>query len=633
MCGISGFFSHNNLFDENDLKQFNYYLRHRGPDDSSCFFSKELFGSIGLSHVRLSILDLSVSGRQPMEYDNLVISYNGEVYNYLEIRSELLNHGYHFTTGTDTEVVLKAFHLWGTKSVSKFVGMFAFAIHDKVTKKIFLCRDRAGVKPLFYFINYNNFIFSSELKVFLLSEKFSPEISIDSLNSYMAYGYVINNKTILKNVYKLNPGTILTYDIINKSTEVTNYWNLIDFLNNDKFEGTYDEALIQCQSLLVSSIKYRTISDAPLGVFLSSGYDSSLVAALLQMQSSNKIKTFTIGFTSGEDESYKARQIANYLDTNHESHIISSADIKDELFKLPHYFDDLIADESCIPSLMVAKIASKDVKVALTGDGGDELFGGYSKYIQYPKFLSKFNKIPNFSKLLNLFHGLLKTYKNYDNSLLKKVELLKIISNRNLSNQFYLMHYLLNAIPSYTVNSVLNNDVDFSVGLNNDLKVNNFDDILYLLDFDDVLRDYFLVKSERACMSFSLEGREPLLDHNLIEFVSTLPSNFKCDGIVNKKIIKDIVHKFIPLDLMSNKKIGFNPPLYKWLSNELSFFVDFYLSKEVISLNPYLNYDVIRNYHNLFKQDKLYYKPIIWRVINFQMWYDWYFNNKLNSLS
>ena len=378
MCGLLGVVDYKKNLNTSLFREMLNSLKHRGPDDEGL----EVFSldscSILLGHRRLSIIDISSNGHQPMFYEHLALVYNGEVYNFKDIRQDLISEGYSFDSNSDTEVILKSYHFWGIDCVERFRGMFAFAIYDSKQQEIIIFRDRAGVKPLYYSQTDNALIFSSELRPLLNYPYFNKEIDFEAVSSYLQFGYIHAPKTIFKSVQKLLPGHYLKYDIRSKILVKECYWNINDFYEN---QVAREDITAKLEATIIEAFNLRMIADVPVGVFLSGGIDSSLVAAIVQKYSKMPINTFTIGFEDKKyDESNYAKEIAKYLGTNHTELICNKEDALAIITKLPKIFDEPFADSSAIPTVLVSELAKKQVSVVLSGDGGDELFCGYPSY-------------------------------------------------------------------------------------------------------------------------------------------------------------------------------------------------------------------------------------------------------------
>ncbi len=629
MCGISGFFDKTGRLTQAHLHQYNLILRHRGPDGSGVFSETNQYGCIGLAHVRLSILDLSDMGKQPMKFEHLTIVFNGEIYNYKIIKQNLLSLGYEFSSSSDTEVLLKSFHAWGLDCVNRFNGMFSFAIYDNTSHKIYLCRDRAGVKPLYWYMDSQQLIFGSELKVFFNTPTFNPKIDENSLRTFMSLGYVTNENTILQGVQKAEPGSWIVFNITNQTVEVINYWSFSSLFEKEKFQGNYQEAVEETERLAQEACELRMVSDVPVGVFLSGGFDSTLITTLLQKERSEKLKTFTIGFSDGVDESKDAEKIAMFLGTHHTSYDCSQRDAMELIPLLPELYDDPIADISCIPTMLVSKLTKKDVSVALSGDGGDELFGGYDGFKTYPLLLQQINQIP----LKNIVGSFLKQvsplFKGNINHLQKKVNGLGCILTAQPHERVYQMYINKIGLPTELIDNLLLKKSDIIEYKNTKKNLIDPLDDLFILGYEDMLTNLLLVKVDRATMGFSLEGREPLLDFKLTEFAAQLPFSYKHNGIESKRPIRDIVYKYIPKELMDRPKTGFDLPIFKWLNGDLEYLIDEYLNEKKIQQNFYFNPGFVSKLVTQFKKGQLRYPSLIWRLLIIQMWSEKWM--KLNS--
>jgi len=389
MCGIVGFTS--KFKESKRLERMLDVQKYRGPDDSGICIEKIQDGFVHFGHNRLSIQDLSSHGHQPFISDcgSYIIVFNGEVYNFKAIRKELGEKGYTFLSQSDTEVILYAYKEWGVACLEKFIGMFAFAILDKVQNKLLLVRDRAGVKPLYYYDD-NCFMFSSELKSFHEHPSFKKELNQEILPYYFQFGYIPSPHTIFKHTYKLNPGHYLEYDLNTQSYKNHEYWSIDRCYQQETFEKSEQEILDDLETLLSDAVELRMVSDVPVGVFLSGGYDSTLVTALLSQNKARKLHTFTIGFEDKRfNEAEHAKEIARYFGTDHTEHYVSQKEMLQKVESLPFIYDEPFGDSSAIPTMIVSELARKEVTVALSADGGDEVFCGYSKYF----FLQKFEHI------------------------------------------------------------------------------------------------------------------------------------------------------------------------------------------------------------------------------------------------
>lgn len=625
MCGISGFCDFSKKSDKQTLVNMTDILHHRGPDDSGYSFYENNFANIGLGHRRLSILDLSARGHQPMIHQHLEIIFNGEVYNFSEIAKELESFGYIFESHSDTEVILKAYHKWGIKAVGKFLGMFAIVIYDKEAQKLIFIRDRAGVKPLNYYYKDGLFLFSSELKSFHKHPNFQKEINKDALALFFKYSYILEPHTIFKYTYKLPAGHYAELNLQNRDFKVYKYWDVIDSYNKPKLDISFEEAKIETQRLLKSACEYRMVSDVPVGIFLSGGYDSSAVTAILQKDRTEKLKTFSIGFYEEKyNEANYAKKVAKYLGTDHTEYYCTQKDAQELLPLMSEIWDEPFGDSSNIPTTLVSRLARKYVTVSLSADGGDEIFGGYDKYTQALKYQKMFLKIPSFfGDIIELVNpkylvGLNKTY-NFVNRYEKLKTILKTKDEIEMMNG--IVYYFT---PSET-NKLLGKTASIHTNFEDKILLNLYNDAvdkMMAIDYKTYQLDDILVKVDRATMSVSLEGREPLLDHRIIEFVSKLPSSFKIKNGNKKYILKSIVHDYIPKELMNRPKMGFIIPLNEWFGDELKKYVLEYLNSSKVAKTGVLNVSMVERLKNEWLKNNSFSANKIWLLLTFMMWHE-----------
>lgn len=620
MCGICGYINlSNDQLEASVLHNMVNTMHHRGPDSQGYYEDQE--DQVFLGHARLSIIDISDSGKQPMYLDNLTIVLNGEVYNYREIKEELISKGHSFKSSSDTEVVLHAYQEWGVDCVSRFIGMYAFAIYNSDSQIITLFRDRAGVKPLYYYFDGQSFIFGSELKVFHQNPLFKKELDFDALGLYMKFGYIPTPYCVFKNTHKLGQGSYLVFDIKKVSYEIHRYWDLKSFYLKPKLNISYEEALEETERIMISSFQYRMVADVPVGVFLSAGFDSTCVAALLQKGMTDKLRTFTIGFESGNNEAPMAKEIAHYLGTDHSEHYCSEEDALRIVKDLPYYYDEPFADSSAIPTTLVSQIAREQVKVALSADGGDEIFAGYNSYDSYMRGFRLITSIPSFFKrpvghLTRIFNNLVSDPISHRR--------LNVITDVLLSDKkvaFSLSESIHDNNPSGYIGTVFTKEADMLQTVYDD--PNDEMTVLSRLLFADYMQympDDILVKVDRASMSTSLEGRNPLLDHRIVEFAAQLPDEYKyCDG-VKKRILKDVVYKYVPKGLMDKPKTGFSVPLDRWIDDGLRESVDYFFAEEQIKRNEVFNIDFAKKTLNAFRSKNKTLAPDVWKILQLQMW-------------
>lgn len=628
MCGITGFCDFNKKLSEQDLQKATSCLQHRGPDDKGTAVFETNNATVGLGHRRLSILDLSPQGNQPMYSDdkNIAIILNGEVYNFMEIRKDLEDLGYTFHSHSDTEVIIKAYQQYGINAVHRFIGMFAFALFDIKQQCIYLVRDRAGVKPLYYYFKNDCVLFASELKSIYTYAGFEKIINEEAVSLFFKYAYIRAPHTIFKNTYKVQPGHYIKIEVANKKVEEIKYYDVLDYYNKPKLKISEKNALDEIEKLFASAFQYRMVSDVPVGVFLSGGYDSSAVAAILQKNNSQKIKTFTIGFHEKKyNEATHAKKVAEYIGTEHYEYYCTTKEAQDIFPLLPDIYDEPFGDSSGIPTTLVSRFARKQVTVALSADGGDEIFAGYNRYPQLNKINNIYNKTPPFLRLAiaNILPAVpfkhLPLLKHKASAFARLFEILKS-GNTNSIPDILSKHYtnkeLENLLPRF--NSFIN--LYDNVGnINNE---NDFVNTMLALDYKTYMVDDILVKVDRATMSTGLEGREPLLDHRIIEFVAQLPSQLKYNNGVKKYLLKKIVHKYIPKDLLDRPKTGFGLPVYEWLKTDLKEHLFYYINEEQLSRHDFINPKIAIKLRDEFIAGKNNSETQIWLLLMFQMWWN-----------
>ncbi len=635
MCGISGFIDYSKKTDITILEKMNRILAHRGPDGEGYKIFNAENATVGLGHRRLSIIDLSSGGSQPKKFENFYISFNGEVYNYEEIKNELEAKGHTFESHSDTEVVVHAYKEWGSAALQKFIGMFAFCIYDEQKEVFFACRDRAGVKPFFYFYKNDIFLFGSELKALMQHPQFEKNISIDAAAAYMQYGYVPTPNCIFESTFKLKPGHFLTFDLKKKHLCTKQYWSVYDAYNKPTLQIDLPEAIVETEKLLTSAFNYRMVSDVPVGVFLSGGYDSSCVTALLQKDATEKIKTFTIGMPdAGLNEAPYAKDIANHLGTDHTEYYCTEKEALEIVPNLPFFYDEPFADSSAIPTTLVSKIAKEKVTVALSADAGDEIFAGYNRYDYFERFGKKLNSIPNFVRksaaaIMNVVPANSIPIFNKKYLFASRYEKIKMLL-KNPSEENLLIS-MISAFTNEDLHTLFNKKiVRLPSGFDSkELSKENFSMLNYMMamDYQTYLLDDILQKVDRAGMSVSLEGREPFLDQRIIEWAAQLPMEYKYNNGNKKFIIKEIVHKYLPKEMMDRPKMGFGIPIAAWLIGDLKPYVDKYLDDEFVTKQSIFNNTEIQRIRKSFYEGKVERAEKIWYILMFQMWYDKWINN------
>lgn len=630
MCGISGFIDFNQQSSVDVLMKMTDILYHRGPDGSGYEFFQTNTFQIGLGHRRLSIIDLSETGKQPMKFEHLWVTFNGEVYNYSEIKTELTNLNHQFLGHSDTEVILHAFAEWGISCIEKFIGMFAFVIYDTKSEEMYCVRDRAGIKPFYYYWKDGLFLFASELKAFHQHPQFKKEINLDSVAAFMQFGNVPTPHCIFNHCHKLKSGHYLKFSLHTSQISTHKYWDVYDAYNKPKLDISFIEAKQETEKILKSAFDFRMVSDVPVGVFLSGGYDSACVAALLQKDRTERLKTFTIGVPDiGLNEAPYAKDVAKHLGTEHYEYQCTQAEALELITDLPYYYDEPFADSSAIPTTLVCKMAKKQVTVALSADAGDEIFAGYNRYDYMMKHGKRLNQLPKFmrkgmSGIMNVVPSdkipVLKNKYNFHNRYEKLKSLLNDPSSKNMMLSLS-KQYNESQLKRLIKSGFKNIETDY---LSEALHQDYHSPLSYMMaiDYQTYLLDDILQKVDRASMTASLEGREPFLDHRIIEWAAQLPDNYKYYKGTKKHILKEIVYQYIPKELMDRPKMGFAIPIENWLMFDLKDKVLYYLSDEKIIEQGILNVDFIREIKLNFYSGKKELANKLWYILMFQMWYE-----------
>lgn len=595
MCGI---YLTNIPIEEETVKSKLESIQFRGPD----YLGIQKVFDLTFGHLRLSILDLNVRSHQPMTFEDLVIVFNGEIYNFQEIKTDLIALGYTFDTTSDTEVLLKGYKEWGAALVPKLNGMFAFAIYDATSRKIFCSRDRLGVKPFYYSWKDGELEICSQLRP--ISQH--KQINDEAISMYLDCGYIPSPYTIYQNVYKLPPGNNLEIDLDRQKYDVKEYWNLKEVV---EVGLAYNEAKEKLHNLLKDAVKIRLQADVPFGSFLSGGIDSALISSIASTVSKDPIKTFSIGFEDPEyDESKIAAEYAKIIGSEHTETICKATDILEMIPQLVKVFDEPFADSSALPSLLLNKITKQSVTMVLSGDGGDESFFGYNHFRLVP-YANKITFVPYFLRKMAAsvlsfnflgaralsYKGILNAASKYDfiagifvgyDSLLKK---------RNFN---WLSHYNGYKIWSKDLLQATA-DLNIKLWLENDSNV----------------------KVDRASMAHSVEVRSPFLDYNIIEFARTLPISFRYEKGRRKKILKDILKEYIPEEVFDQPKRGFAVPLAGWIRNELRNEFEENLTDDFLCQIPILNVPRFKDIFKKHLEGKHDYSSFIWRIYILSKWY------------
>lgn len=566
MCGICGYVSYREKYERAIIDRMVDTMVHRGPDDRGAELITGDGYQLALGQRRLSILDLSSAGHQPMSYENITIVYNGEVYNFLELRRELKALGHGFKSNCDTEVILHAFKEWGIACLDKFIGMFAFVIYDSTEQRLYLVRDRAGVKPLFYYEDEVKFIFGSELKSLLAMPGFDKTINDRAVAEMFQYTYIPLAESIFTHVHKLLPGEYMVYDLSTRQQQKKCYWDIQDFYTQDKLKISYDEALEELADLLRSALRYRMIADVPVGVFLSGGYDSALVAGMLKKDLGYDITTFTIGFHEGNNEAPAAEKIAALYGTNQLTRYCSEADALKYLSELPRYYDEPYSNPGSIAFMLVSALAKENVTVALSADGADELFGGYT---YYDRLFASYEKIKRLHSVTRPARGAIrlldKSLEHLKPSLRRGRRFRKMMTTGKLTRRDYIFsHY--HGLDSewdkiYSRSELVVPEEIFST-INTQVDSPDFG---MIFDFKALMPDNYVVKIERGSMFTSLECRAPFLDHRIAEFAARLPLEYKFGPDGRKRIVRDLCYRYVPREIIDKPKTGFVVPWESWV--------------------------------------------------------------------
>lgn len=624
MCGICGYVSRKNITID-QLMGMNNTIYHRGPDDSGVeIYSLSDGRNLGLAQRRLSILDLSPLGHQPMHSSDKRVSvvYNGEIYNFRELRKELAD--YTFISNCDTEVIIAAYLKWGIQCVNRFNGMFAICIYDRMDESIYLVRDRIGKKPLYYETDGEDLYFASELKPLMGRPGFSKRIRTDVVTRYLFQQYINAPDSIFENVYKLDPGSVLHYQ--KGRIKIWKYWDIkrVYHKMQENPVTDYAQAKQELKALLKKAVGLRMISDVPLGAFLSGGYDSSLITAIAQENSREAVKTFSIGFHEEKyNEAKYAAEVARHLGTEHTELYISEQEMFDMVESIPRYYDEPMADSSQIPSMLVAELAKRDVTVVLSGDGGDEFFCGYNVY-------KNVRQAQRLDLLGAMTHGVcnLPGLKRValEEKLPFRVRVIAGNRNKETKTQFGAGNYIVLANKM-----VLGDGLPCHYEVESSYQVKDWQIRRMLLDMDTYLPGDILCKVDRATMKYSLEARCPIMDKDVMEYSFRIAHDFKYNNGNKKRILKDIAYDYIPKELLDRPKVGFSVPLDKWLRGPLKEQLLDMCNTDMLKRQEIFNADyvplMISEYISTGDGGSgsgRNYSRLVWAFFVFQQWYDYY---------
>jgi len=647
MCGIVGFIKGRSFVDDcfntqTILQKMSAQIAHRGPDSAGLWINNE--AQVALGHLRLSILDLTDNGHQPMisHSGRYVIIFNGEIYNHIELRQKI---PLFYKGNSDTETLLAAIEVWGIRgALDQIEGMFAFAVFDNLKKELTLARDRVGEKPLYYGWQGKGldrvFLFGSELKALRAHPGFEDKLNSNSVHLYLKHSNVPAPYSIYEGVYKLGPGEFAVLSIHKEEIKIEKYWNLIDLISirdKSRFIGSASDASKILEVIISEAIGRQLMSDVPLGLFLSGGIDSSLVAALAQSRMDKPLNSFAIGFTEDAyNEAHYAKAVAKHLKTNHHEIYITPSDAMSVIPKLSTIYDEPFADSSQIPMIMVSQLARSKVTVALSGDGGDELFGGYNRYRANYGVLKSIKLLP-----LGLRKMVAKAVHSISTEKWSAIEreiVDRLPSRFNYSNIAEKMHKVAifiesnSAIDAYDklssnwtdttkiVNNGIHSSIAFSAQLNN-LGLSNAE-VMMAMDMLNYLPNDILTKVDRASMSASLEVRAPFLDINVINFAWKLPQALKINGADTKWILRDILRRHVPNHLTDRPKMGFGVPLGGWLRGPLRGWAEDLLSQQKVKSHGLFSEEEIRILWKSHLEGKSGLQNKIWAILMFQAWVD-----------
>lgn len=637
MCGIAGFWQSNSNLSPDQKRtvagNMSAVIRHRGPDAEGIWDDNELY----LIHRRLAIIDVSESGNQPMLSNNsrYVIIYNGEIYNANQLRQTLQSDfNSTFKGHSDTEVLIEAISVWGIdKTLQKINGMFAFALWDKSEKILYLARDRVGKKPIYWGRFGDLFLFGSELKALREHPGWRPEVNRDVLASFMRHNYILHPHTIYKDIYKLPQGSLLIYPR-GGEPKIKKYWDMSKVVSaglDNKLEHEEDRIISETEKLLEDAVVCRMVSDVPLGAFLSGGIDSSTVVALMQKNSMKPIRTFSIGF--GEKQYNEARyagEVAKHLGTDHTEFYVSPEDAMSVIPELPEIFDEPFSDSSQIPTYLVSRLTRQYVTVALSGDGGDEVFAGYNRYLYAARVMHRLGMMPDFANRLirRIINSI--TQDKWNNLASYLPPGFRI---PGLGDKLYKLADIAGKDRNYTYRKlvshwhrpeeiVLHAKEPDSVLLDEHSTPSSISAIeqMQFLDTMTYLPDDILTKVDRATMAVSLEARAPFLDYRLLEHAWRLPLSVKIRKGQGKWILQQILHRYVPKKLVDRPKMGFGMPVGEWLRDPLRNWAESLLDKEKILEQGYLNYSIIKQRWDEHLSGQKNWQYHLWDVLMFQAW-------------
>lgn len=642
MCGFAGFVGFEGLNDDpvNVARNMANAIAHRGPDGAGTWVAED--AEVALAHRRLSIIDLSDAGAQPLSSSTgrFVIAFNGEIYNYEEIRASLEASGHRppWRGHSDTEVLVEAAEAWGlSKALECSVGMFALALFDRAHRRLYLARDRMGEKPLYYGRVGRSFAFASEIKALTCLPHWRGEIDCRALALYMRYNNVPAPFSIYKGVQKLEPGSIVIFDLSGEDIQIKAFWDASNAVHRgkaDPFLGTIEDATNETERLLIQAIRGQMISDVPLGAFLSGGVDSSAIVALMQSLSPRPVKTFSIGFcVPGYDEAQHAKAVAKHLNTDHTELYLTEADALEVVPCLPNVYSEPFSDSSQIPTLLVSKLARQHVTVALTGDGGDELFGGYTRHSFAKDHWPRLSAIPHHLREA-VAAAIGKVTPNTIDLLIQKLDVI-LPRQAKVPRAGEQAHKLARSLQASSLDDLYLaltshwDREDVVIGQSsatNTLPSHACADLspmrtMMCRDLLGYLHNDVLHKVDRAAMSVGLETRVPMLDHRLVEFSWRLPEALLGSGAASKLPLRRLLDRYMPARIIDRPKMGFGVPIGSWLRGALRDWAEGLLSEETIRQQGFFDPKVIRQAWSEHQDSARDRQHDLWNVLMFQAWY------------
>ncbi len=621
MCGILGIINYGENISRNTVRTMLDTMEKRGPDGSGI----EFVDSIVMGHRRLSIIDLTDAGSQPMRKTvkgkDCLISFNGEIYNYIELKKELSAKGHTFESKSDTEVIINAYAEWGEDCLNKFNGMFSFALYDRGNAKVFCAVDPMGEKPFYYCHTSQATVFASDMRPFYKCPFIKKEVNESAIGLYLQFKYFPYPGTALKGIEKLEAGSTLSFSLDKSCMPVKKkYFDPAGLFNISRSYTlrSYEDSRQRFEEELLKSVKIRMRSDVPYGVLLSSGVDSSLIACMMSKISADPVKAFTISYeNSNINEASYASKLAEHLGLDHKILTMTEKEILDQVYKIPDYYSEPFSDSSAIPTMMVSMLTKKYVTVALGGDGGDELLYGY----RYYKLAEKFNTLRNFFPGV-LKKTLLRLARLSGNDMIRKSAGAVAFS----ADEIDVFTYLSNPFKDFRINDLIpysnmkRSDI-YRKYANEKLSGICFNDKMMLLDLEYYLPGDILTKTDRASMTYSLELRSPFLDRNLVAFLLDTPFEYKFRRGVTKRIARDLLTDMVPAHILNTKKLGFSIPLYRWIKGELN---DYFVDNIVLGnkwVHNFVKKSAIEEMMNLTVSGKRNFADALWGILQLQMWY------------